>query len=209
MTSKFETTESIDTSLEADEELKSEFGAPGLSWSGDGSLAAERVRKVFPVDAELEIFPPSLVDGEAGYPLATFGRRWIGFMIDRLLIAFSAGLVVLLADIFESGAAAAIALIVSLVELGYGAIFNPRGWSPGKLVVGVRIVNSEGGPPGLRKGIFRTAGSVFSQAILWAGYLWSLFDKRNQTWHDKFSKTYVVHATGMFVEDGPDLESQS
>lgn len=206
MKSEFGTTEVVDSSSEADLDLHSEFGAPGLSWSGDGSLAAERFNKVFPVDAELEIFPPSLRKDESGYPLATFSRRWVGFVIDRLLIAFSAGLVVLLADIFESGAAAAIALIVSLVELGYGVIFNSRGWSPGKLVVGIRIVNSEGEPPGLRKGIVRTAGAVFSQAILWAGYLWSLFDKRKQTWHDKVSKTYVVRASGLVVKNDTDLE---
>jgi len=207
MTSEFETADSIGASSEADRVLNSEIGAPGLTWYGDGSLAVERLSKVDLLDTELDIFPPSLVEGKPGYPLANFSRRCIGFVIDRLVIAFSAGLVVLLADIFESGAAAAIALIVSLVELGYGAIFNPRGWSPGKLAVGIRIVNYEGEPPGLRKGMVRTITAVFSQAILWAGYVWPLFDKRKQTWHDKVSKTYVVHAIGKLEKGDTDSES--
>ena len=176
-------------------EAPSPLGGPGVSWAGDGALAPGRPRERSALDSEVEEFPPILEEGDSGYPLATFNRRWVGFLIDRVVIVACATVVALLAGVLESGNAAAtagFALIVTLVELGYGGIFNPRGWSPGKLLVGVRIVNVDGEPPGLRWGTMRTAATVISQFLFWVGYFWAFFDKQTQTWHDKLAKTYVV-----------------
>ena len=182
-------------------ETPSTLGGPGLTWSGDGALAADRPRERSALDFELEIFPPILEEGESGFPLASFNRRWVGFMVDMVVIialAFVVTLIVGPPENADAGGTAQSLIIVTLIKLGFGYIFNPRGWSPGKVVVGLRIVNRDGEPPGLRWGLMRTAGTVFSE-ILYIGYFWALFDKRKQTWHDKLGKTYVVRAD----ESGP------
>lgn len=178
-----------------DVEKPSPFGGPGLVWAGDGRLRAGRAPVRSPLDVDFEVYPPILEAGQEGYPLASFNRRWIGFVIDTVVIVACVFVVTLLAgvpDSADAGAAQSV-VIATLVRLGYGAIFNPRGWSPGKLVVGLRIVNQEGGPPGLRWGVMRTAATVFSE-IFYLGYVWAFFDKHTQTWHDKIAKTYVVRS---------------
>jgi uncharacterized RDD family membrane protein YckC len=190
---------------EDDLEEPSPFGGPGLVWSGDGALTAGRAPVRSPLDVEFEVYPPILEAGQEGFPLATFNRRWVGFVVDTVVIIACAFAVTLLAGVPESadaGATAQSVVITTLIRLGYGAIFNPRGWSPGKLVVGLRIVNEEGDPPGLRWGIMRTAATVFSE-ILYIGYIWAFFDKQTQTWHDKLGKTYVVR-----VEEGEQVSSR-
>jgi uncharacterized RDD family membrane protein YckC len=177
-----------------------EQGGPGLSWTGDGALAAagRASRPRSPLDVEFEVYPPILEQGDEGFPLASFNRRWVGFIIDTVVIAACVLVITFLVGTPETADAEATAqsvVIATLVRLGYGVIFNPRGWSPGKLVMGLRIVNTEGDPPGLRYGVVRTAATVFSE-IFYIGYLWAFFDRHTQTWHDKFARTYVVHIEG-------------
>lgn len=173
-------------------EVLSPLGGPGLTWDGDGALVPVRPGRSA-LDSEAGLFPPILEDGETGFPLATFNRRWVGFLIDMLVIVglgFAVTLIIGAPESADAGAAQGV-LTVSLIKLGYGYIFNPRGWSPGKVVVGLRIVNHDGEPPGLRWGLMRTVGTVFSE-IFYVGYLWAVFDSRRQTWHDKLARTYVV-----------------
>jgi len=179
-------------------EESSEFGRPGLTWAGDGALSAGRAPQRTPLDVEFEIYPPALEQGEDGFPLASFNRRWVGFVIDTVVIiacAFAVTVLVGEPENADAGATAEGVIIATLIRLGYGLIFNPRGWSPGKLVVGVRIVNEIGEAPGLRWGVMRTAATVFSE-LFYIGYIWAFFDAKTQTWHDKLAKTYVVYVEG-------------
>ncbi len=201
------TTEPEAAEVVEDDEIEepSPFGGPGLVWAGDGALTAGRTPVRSPLDVEFEIYPPVLEQGQEGFPLATFNRRWIGFFIDQFVIVGCAFLVTVLAGTLATPDAAAPiqwAVVVTLVRVGYGLIFNPRGWTPGKTVVGLRIVNEEGDPPGLRWGVMRTAGAVLSETVFYVGYAWAFFDERTQTWHDKLGKTYVVH-----VEESEQISS--
>ena len=178
----------------------SKWGGPGLTWAGDGALSAgrARARSRSALDVDFEIYPPAIEEGDDGYPLASFNRRWVGFIVDQVVILGCAFLVALLTGTLDSAGAettAAWAVTLTLVRVGFGLIFNPRGWSPGKQVVGLRIVNDDGEPPGLRWGVMRTAGAVFSE-MLYIGYIWAFFDSKTQTWHDKLAKTYVVRVEG-------------
>jgi uncharacterized RDD family membrane protein YckC len=189
-----------------DEAPPSVLGAPGLAWAGDGTLAPSRQTTRSALDIELDVYPPVLEEGEKGFPLATFNRRWVGYVIDRVIIIAMVFIVTVIVgppENADAGGTAQELMILSLVEFGFGLIFNPRGWSPGKQVVGLRIVNYDGEPPGLRWGIMRTAGAVLSGAVFNIGYFWAFFDKKNQTLHDKLAKTYVVH-----VDEGVAVKSE-
>jgi len=170
------------------------LGWPGLSWTGDGALGAGRIR-LRQMDPELTWFPPA-VEEQSGYPLATFNRRWIGFIADELIIAGLLFVISAALDAFASDTrevlAVQIATAAMLLRVGYGLIFNPRGWSPGKRWMGLRIVRLNGNPPGLRYGVVRTAAAVISHDLFFAGYIWAAWDGKIQTWHDKLAGTYVV-----------------
>jgi uncharacterized RDD family membrane protein YckC len=69
------------------------------------------------------------------------------------------------------------------------------GWSatPGKMILSMRIVDAEtGGKPSFAQFVGRFLGYYLSALPLFLGYLWAVFDRRKQTWHDKLAGTVVV-----------------
>jgi len=111
-------------------------------------------------------------------------------------------------------------LIGVVFQVGFYWVWNSLGWSPGKRLMGLRIVNDRGTAPGAGRGFARTLGPilagvasgvlavVFSVGLpadialllgmtpLYLNYLWPLWDTRRQTWHDKLASTYVVKVEG-------------
>jgi uncharacterized RDD family membrane protein YckC len=85
--------------------------------------------------------------------------------------------------------AAAAVLILLLSTLFHGLL----GRSPGKLLVGSRVVVRKNGdrPSLLRSGI-RAALSLVSLGLIGAGYLWVLVDREKRTLHDLIARTEVV-----------------
>jgi uncharacterized RDD family membrane protein YckC len=171
------------------------LGQPGVSWRGDGALGAGRAQ-LRDMDPDQMRFLPA-VDEQSGYPLATFGRRSVGILIDELIIV---GLTLLMLPALMSVGSddprvmfGQAVLARDLLRIGYGLIFNPRGWSPGKRLMGLRIVRLDGEQPGARSGVVRTAAAVISLNLFLIGYVWAAFDAKTQTWHDRLSGTYVVH----------------
>ncbi len=65
--------------------------------------------------------------------------------------------------------------------------------SMGKLILGLRIVREEDISLVFRDVIIREiVGRFISTLGLGIGYLWILFDKRRQGWHDKMARTLVI-----------------
>jgi uncharacterized RDD family membrane protein YckC len=81
-------------------------------------------------------------------------------------------------------------LIGALVVLLFWA---ERQGTPGKLVLGLRIVDAEtGGTPTIGRLVVRYVGYLVSALPLGLGYLWVLWDPRRQGWHDKMAGTLVI-----------------
>lgn len=80
-----------------------------------------------------------------------------------------------------------ILLIYSVLAIGlYGKTI-------GKKAFGLKVVNYENGNPGFGKAILREVlGKLISSFIFDLGFLWVIWDKNRQGWHDKIAKTYVV-----------------
>lgn len=181
--------------------VRSQVGRPGPSWAGSGHAQAEaQARSVEPPGADVE-----RAHEAAGLPIASFWRRALGMAIDTAVLALvlavlgvTLGLTPTLAA--GEGEATVLYLVNLLLQVGYYWVWNSIGWSPGKRVVGLRIVVEEGGPPGVERGFARTVGSLVSGLVFLLGYLWALWDARTQTWHDKMAGTYVVIASPR--EDG-------
>lgn len=86
-------------------------------------------------------------------------------------------------------------LLISWVfpAVAYIALWAIRGQTPGKMMIGARIVDARtGGRIGLGKAVIRYIGSFASFVVLCIGYIWVGFDPKKQGWHDHLAGTVVV-----------------
>ena len=67
------------------------------------------------------------------------------------------------------------------------------GQTPGKILLGVRIVGRNGQRISFLQAIIRYLGYLLSILALFAGFGWILIDNRRQGWHDKLARTFVVY----------------
>jgi len=122
-------------------------------------------------------------------PRASFGRRFVAALVDAILLGVVNG--IFFAAIGRGGAEA----LGALVSLGYFAYFegSSAGQSVGKRVMSIRVIDfSSGGSIGYARAAVRWVGRILSGLACLLGYLWMLWDKEKQTWHDKIANTVVV-----------------
>ena len=86
-------------------------------------------------------------------------------------------------------------LVVILTAAIYYLFFwTLTGQTPGKMLLGLRIVSLDGSRVTLWQALRRFVGYFLSALALYAGYWWVLIDNRRQGWHDKLAGTIVVYA---------------
>ncbi|MGZ6076330.1 MAG: RDD family protein [Myxococcaceae bacterium] len=85
----------------------------------------------------------------------------------------------------------ALALVLGLA---YTAVFALlwNGRTPGRRLLGIRLVDRTGLAPAPGRAIARAALAVLSFVPFLAGFWLALFDRRGQTLHDKLTQTFVV-----------------
>jgi uncharacterized RDD family membrane protein YckC len=67
------------------------------------------------------------------------------------------------------------------------------GATPGKLAVGVKIVDATtGAAPSTGRLVIRLLCYLVSALPFYLGFLWVAFDRRKQGWHDKIAGTVVI-----------------
>ncbi|TAJ20468.1 MAG: zinc-ribbon domain-containing protein [Dehalococcoidia bacterium] len=144
----------------------------------------------------------------AGKELAAFWPRFGALLLDGLVVTLAAvpiavvGFAVAFAmiptdtDEVSTGAAALIIVTgIAAAGVGFGLLwrFHARGTSPGARAAHVRIVDRNGDPPGLGRGLGRLlVAAILSNQILYLGYLWAIWDREKRTWHDHLAGTWVV-----------------
>lgn len=141
---------------------------------------------------------------------AGFVTRLVALIIDRLIIsaiifvlAWVAQFVLDLFGVNEwlrtGDLASAIVLglgllISALIYLGYDILFLVlAGQTPGKWLMGVRVVRTDGARLKGSNAVIRQLG-YFVSAVLFLGYLWVLVDNKRQAWHDKLAGTLVIYS---------------
>jgi uncharacterized RDD family membrane protein YckC len=68
-----------------------------------------------------------------------------------------------------------------------------RDATPGKMVIGAKIVDAKtGGKPSTGQFIGRYLSYYISSIVLMLGFIWVGFDAKKQGWHDKLAGTVVV-----------------
>ena len=73
------------------------------------------------------------------------------------------------------------------------AFWRAVGQTPGKWLMGVKIVPEEGGPLLLGRTLLRLFGYLLSALPFYLGFLWILCPER-LGWHDRLARTEVVYA---------------
>ncbi|SRR5690554_6723847 len=83
-----------------------------------------------------------------------------------------------------------------IVGILYNSYFwtQNNGQTPGKSLMGVRVVKTNGQGLSWLDAIVRYVGYYINTALLLIGWIWAIFDGKNQGFHDKLAGTVVVNA---------------
>lgn len=131
--------------------------------------------------------PPAT--GGASGPRAGFWRRFAGALIDGILLSIVSG-IIRAATSYTTGSL--VGLVVSIIYFTV-LIGSPRGQTLGQMALGIRVIDfNTGGPIGYGRAFIRWLVSLISAAVIFLGYLWMLWDKEKQCWHDKAANDVVV-----------------
>lgn len=136
----------------------------------------------------------------ASFTLAELNIRALAFFIDIGLVSLLAFITYGIGLYFLHGAGSdlgsafiTIYMLLFFLASSYFVILNGyTGATVGKMVMGIRIISDEGGAIGFWQSFVRWIGYYISGIFIFLGFLWSIFDKNSQSWHDKIAGTYVV-----------------
>jgi uncharacterized RDD family membrane protein YckC len=119
--------------------------------------------------------------------LASWGTRAAGLLIDFAPIWIIALLT------FRSSA---LSLLIGVVNLAYfvymGYLDGLTGQTPGKAIMGIKLVNQQGELIGSGAGIGRKFAHIVDSIVCGLGYLLPIVDSKRQTIADKIMTTFVV-----------------
>ncbi len=154
---------------------------------------------------------PYTPQGAPGYdiPVATvayagFWRRFLALLIDGIILGVVGGI---LAAVLGLGSGSAEGSSASFNFGTGGTLLNfvlgilyftlmiglMNGKTVGGMALGIRVVPADGGGRvSIGKALIRAVVAYVSGFVLVLGYLWMLWDRNKQTWHDKAAGTYVV-----------------
>ncbi|HKT47928.1 MAG TPA: RDD family protein [Candidatus Acidoferrales bacterium] len=174
---------------------------------GRTANSRERDPRVF-IDVSEEIAgPESSVPTTADaitpglYPVASIEDRRLAGLADGACLLFAYGAFLALFGslggqlTLSKLSAAVCATTFAIVYLQYFALFTIfGGTTPGMMLRGLHVVSFDGEPPTPSQMGWRSAGYVVSAATCFLGFLWSMWDEDELTWHDRLSRTYLSHA---------------
>jgi uncharacterized RDD family membrane protein YckC len=130
--------------------------------------------------------PPT---GGASGPRAGFWRRFVGLVIDAILLGIVEAI---LRAILGNGAGTGLYVVASIIYFTV-LIGSARGQTVGQMAMGIRVIDfNTGGPIGYGRAFIRWLVAILSGVVLLLGYLWMLWDKEKQCWHDKAANDVVV-----------------
>ena len=147
---------------------------------------------------------------------AGFTTRLVGWIIDDLILVSIIAVTTALAGLIQNSlpindllglqaeaemiiAGFLVVLLLTIPPLYFISFWMLTGQTPGKRVMGLRIVRTDGERMRFGNCVRRLIGYWISDILL-LGYLWVLVDNRRQGFHDKIAGTFVVYA---WPEVGP------
>lgn len=132
--------------------------------------------------------------------LAGFGRRATAYIVDsvllyliQILLAIPVGVVSESSTEDVAAALSCVTLLTSItLYVWYFVFLQARsGQTPGKKLLGIRVVGTDGGPVSRGRYLLRLIGYWLDGLLLGIGFLMALWDSNHQALHDKLANTYV------------------
>lgn len=82
-----------------------------------------------------------------------------------------------------------------LIWMFYCAIMESSSWQGtfGKHIMKIKVIDKNGERLTPMLSLRRNTMKILSFIVLSAGFIWILFDRKRQGWHDKIAKTFVVN----------------
>ena len=116
-----------------------------------------------------------------------FWRRFAATFIDILIFALVPGY-------FSDGSQTA-SLLGMLLGIAYEVwMLGTYNATVGKIVMRIKVVKENGKKLTYSDALLRTISGFLSAVVFFLGFLWVIWDKKKQGWHDKIAKTVVIRA---------------
>ncbi len=165
-----------------------------ISESKDSNAPVENVGTLVNAEDQIEVF------GQ----YAGFTTRLVAFVVDVLIVIASIAVMTSVANLLNDvlGFSQITTTLLSVAVAVTSLVFLQTYWiffwmlagqTPGKRLMGLRIVKVDGSRVTISACIRRLVGYYIS-AILFLGFLWVLIDGRRQGFHDKLAGTFVLYA---------------
>ncbi len=129
------------------------------------------------------------------HELAGLIDRFLAMTLDTVLTVLLFFLLIFVVSLMGGGDSEPILQVIGFASsVLYNWYFWTRrdGQTPGKFVLKIRVIKADGSPLSDTDALIRAIGYYVSSFVLGLGYIWAIFNKKNQTWHDKLARTYVV-----------------
>ena len=130
---------------------------------------------------------------------AGFIRRLAALAVDWLFISIIADILRLaytlsFRGVYDTGSYDIAAILSMLLFVLYFTLLTGDGGQTlGKMVLSIRVERTDGLDMDYRRAFLRTLGYFISFFFMtFLGFLWALWDRNNQTWHDKIAGTEVI-----------------
>jgi uncharacterized RDD family membrane protein YckC len=141
---------------------------------------------------------PPVFNGTAARPAGFFRRFWalffdwilLSILGDVILVSYQLGL-------GKQERAMEMNLVMTITTaaaiLYFTLLTGDGGQTLGKKILGIRVVRTDGSPVTYGRAFARSLGYLLSLFFgTFLGFLWALWDRRRQAWHDKIAGTVVV-----------------
>jgi uncharacterized RDD family membrane protein YckC len=142
-----------------------------------------------------------------------FGRRLAAALIDGLillvgtsLLVIAVGLIGVYLNMYSDGEPIPVATLVIICGLILSLLYFVIPWSRSgqtiaKSVLGIKVVGSDGQPLSVGKAFLRYIGYIISAIPFSFGFLWIVFDKKGQGWHDKIASSYAAEGDADILDN--------
>lgn len=133
--------------------------------------------------------------------LASPGKRFAAYFLDGMIPMVAFILILAIAGASQAAGAdqgggtagTVVGLLLLVAYMVWALTLFSRGTTPGKRMLGMSVIREDGNRAGFFTMLIREwIGKTISAMILSLGFLWVLFNRDNQGWHDKLVSTYVV-----------------
>lgn len=151
-----------------------------------------------------------------------FWRRAMAFSIDKIILFFTSLFILvigalalsisflthyrdMLPERFEEITVTFVLiylLMTVFISMFYFIYFHgAAGQTPGKMIFGLKVVQSTGEQMTFGLAFLRWVGYIISAVVFYLGFIWIALDAKKRGWHDKIAGTVVIRVRN--IVDGP------